>query len=98
MANQIALFGQTGLPVGIYASFHDQTNDLIQATGVEALHIKAQAEAYAQHRGSDGLFDYSDSAVKFFSKACHMLFRASECIWQRWEISFCINNRFVLSS
>ena len=48
MANQIALFGQTGLPVGIYASFHDQTNDLIQATGAEALHIKAQAEAYAQ--------------------------------------------------
>ena len=31
MANQIALFGQTGLPVGIYASFHDQTNDLIHA-------------------------------------------------------------------
>jgi hypothetical protein len=48
MANQIALFGQTGLPVGIYASFHDQTNDLILATGAEALHIKAQAEAYAQ--------------------------------------------------
>ncbi len=43
---QIQNYGLTSLPLGLYASFHEQTYSLIQATGAEALHITDKAAEY----------------------------------------------------